>query len=198
MIHFVCFRPVLLTPPAALPPPFPSRFCDLHAFTKPWDDRALDLMDAAAADAAAALGGDVVLACGASDEFSFLLRPATTLFGRRAVKLATTAAAAFAAAYVRLWPHHFPDTPLAATPSFDGRAVAYPTPRHARDYVAWRQADAHINTQHNATFWALVQRGGMDRAAAKKTLEGTRAADKNEILYQHGINYNDLPARTLV
>lgn len=176
-------------------PPQTHRFSDTHAFTKPWDDRALSLMEAAAADTASALGGDCVLAVGASDEFSFLLRPSTTLFGRRDTKLATTAAATFAAAYVRRWPDFFDSTPLTTTPSFDGRAVAYPSPRHARDYVAWRQADAHINTQYNTAFWALVLKGGVGRQAARETLNGTRAAAKNEIMFRHGINYNDLPAR---
>lgn len=152
-------------------------------------------MEAAAADTAAALGGDCVLGVGASDEFSFLLRPSTTLFGRRAVKLATTAAATFAAAYVRRWPEHMAGTPLTMLPSFDGRAVAYPSTRHARDYIAWRQADAHINTQYNTAFWALVQQGGLTRQQAQARLAGTRTADKNEIMFAHGTNYNDLPAR---
>lgn len=152
-------------------------------------------MDAAAADAAAALGGDCVLAFGSSDEYSFLLRPATPLFGRRSMKLATVAASAFAGAYARRWPAHFPGTPLARAPAFDGRAVPYPTARHARDYVAWRQADAHINTQYNAAFWALVHGSGLDRAAARARLDRTSKGDKNEILFQAGVNYNDLPAR---
>ena len=152
-------------------------------------------MDAAAAETGGALGGDCVACFGSSDEFSFLLRPSTPLFGRRSMKLATVAASTFAGAYARLWGLHFPDTPLARSPAFDGRAVAYPTPRHARDYVAWRQADAHINTQYNAAFWALVSHAGLDRAAAKARLDRTGKGAKNEILFQAGVNYNDLPAR---
>ena len=30
---------------------------------------------------------------------------------------------------------------------FDGRAVCYPDVATLRDYLAWRQADAHINNQ---------------------------------------------------
>lgn len=65
--------------------------------------------------------------------------------GRRASKLVSLVASLFSAAYVRFWPVHFPDTPLAATPLFDGRAVLYPADSTLRDYLSWRQADTHIN-----------------------------------------------------
>ena len=121
--------------------------------------------------AATVLGGACVLGYGQSDEFSFVLRRGTTLFGRRAAKLATVAASTFAAAYTRFWPAYFPGTPLAATPAFDGRAVPYPTTLNLRHYLAWRQADCHVNCQYNACFWALVTEGGLGRAAAAAELK---------------------------
>jgi hypothetical protein len=39
------------------------------------------------------------------------------------------------------------DQPLAYSPVFDGRAVSYPSLAVLRDYLSWRQADAHINNQ---------------------------------------------------
>jgi tRNA(His) guanylyltransferase len=42
---------------------------------------------------------------------------------------------------------------------FDGRAVCYPTDHNLRDYLAWRQADVHINNLYNTCFWALVSSG---------------------------------------
>lgn len=51
----------------------------------------------------------------------------------------------FTGTYVRRWAAHFPDTPLAATPMFDARAVLYPSDQTLRDYLSWRQADTHIN-----------------------------------------------------
>ena len=86
-------------------------------------------------------------------------------------------------------------TPLRSTPSFDCRAVLYPTTQHLRDYLSWRQADAHVNCQYNACFWALVQGDGKTKAAAAAALRGTRTADKNELLFQRGVNYSKLPAR---
>lgn len=38
-------------------------------------------------------------------------------------------------------------TPMQTTPMFDARAVLYPSDKSLRDYLAWRQADTHINNQ---------------------------------------------------
>ena len=67
--------------------------------------------------------------------------------GRRAAKLVSLTTSLFSAAYARFWPHYMPDTPLQMTPSFDGRAVCYPTEAVLRDYLAWRQVDTHVNNQ---------------------------------------------------
>ena len=56
-------------------------------------------------------------------------------------------ASLFSAAYARFWPQLLPDTPLQLTPSFDGRAICYPTVETLQDYLAWRQVDTHVNNQ---------------------------------------------------
>ncbi|PNH60849.1 hypothetical protein VD0002_g6845 [Verticillium dahliae] len=79
-------------------------------------------------------------------------------------------------------------------PSFDGRAVCYPSVQNLRDYMSWRQVDCHINNLYNTTFWALIQLGGMDNRAAEELLAGTVSGDKNEILFSRfHINYNNEP-----
>jgi tRNA(His) guanylyltransferase len=75
----------------------------------------------------------------------------------------------FTAHYIYLWSRFFP--PLTQPlPSFDGRAVCYPTARNLRDYLCWRQVDCHINNLYNTTFWALIQKGGMTAVEAEKEL----------------------------
>lgn len=79
-------------------------------------------------------------------------------------------------------------------PTFDSRAVTYPSLRILRDYLSWRQADCHINNLYNTTFWALVLKGGKTPQEAEKALCGTVSSTKNEILFsQFGINYNNEP-----
>ncbi|PVH93763.1 Thg1-domain-containing protein [Periconia macrospinosa] len=165
-----------------------------YNFVKPNDTRGLGLMNAAAEAVMKELP-DLVLAYGQSDEYSFVFPKDCQLFERRASKLTTLIVSVFTANYVFAWSSYFPDTPLTPPlPSFDGRAVCYPSELNLRDYLSWRQVDCHINNLFNTTFWALVQQGGMERRAAEQELSGTVAADKNEILFSRfGINYNNEP-----
>jgi len=72
-------------------------------------------------------------------------------------KLSTTISSLFTAEYCLQWPLFFPSQPLTRPfPTFDGRAVLYPKRKILRDYLAWRQADCHVNNLYNTTFWNIV------------------------------------------
>ncbi|KAL3958873.1 hypothetical protein ACCO45_007035 [Purpureocillium lilacinum] len=152
--------------------------CAKYGFEKPNDRRALDLMNAAAKAVVTDLP-EITIGYGISDEYS---------------KLVSTIVSTFTANYVYSWPTYFPDDPLTyPLPTFDGRAVVYPSVQNLRDYLSWRQ-QGHINNLYNTTFWALIQLGGLDNKEAEKTLAGTLASDKNEILFSRfHINYNNEP-----
>lgn len=107
----------------------------------------------------------------------------------------TTIVSTFTSYYIYLWSQYFPDRPLSPPlPSFDGRAVCYPSVSNLRDYMSWRQADCHINNLYNTTFWSLILRGGMDSQQAERALAGTVSGDKNELLFtKFAINYNNEP-----
>ncbi|EJP70632.1 tRNA(His) guanylyltransferase [Beauveria bassiana ARSEF 2860] len=171
-----------------------TKMCARYGFEKPNDRRALDVMNSAARAVVADLP-EITIAYGVSDEYSFVLHKSCNLFERRASKLVSTIVSTFTANYVHCWQDFFPDTPLSfPLPTFDGRAVCYPTVQNLRDYMSWRQADCHINNLYNTAFWSLVQLGGLDNKEAEKTLAGTLAADKNEILFSRfKINYNNEP-----
>ncbi|VVT45912.1 uncharacterized protein SAPINGB_P000953 [Magnusiomyces paraingens] len=171
------------------------RFSDRYKFAKPNDARALGVMNEAARRVMSMLP-DIRLAYGDSDEYSFVFARDTELFERRESKLVSTVVSTFTAMYNMLWGKYFTKTPLdeEMLPTFDGRAVVYPTARTVRDYLSWRQVDCHINNLYNTTFWALVQQGGLSGAQAEERLRGTLASDKNEILFsEFGINYNNEP-----
>ncbi|KAI1475047.1 tRNA guanylyltransferase [Daldinia eschscholtzii] len=172
-----------------------TKLCAKYNFEKPNDRRALDLMNAAAKAVVTEIH-DIAIAYGVSDEFSFVFHKTCTLFERRASKIVSTILSTFTAYYVYLWSTYFPDTPLSPPlPSFDGRAVCYPSVQNLRDYMSWRQVDCHINNLYNTTFWSLVQLPPkMDTKDAEHLLSGTLAADKHEILFSRfKINYNNEP-----
>lgn len=115
-----------------------TKFCETHAFNKPNDERALRLMDSCG-EAVMKEFGDIRIAYGESDEYSFVFHKKCTLYKRRAFKLVSVVVSLFSATYVRLWSTYFPDTELQYTPMFDGRAVCYPNDKVLRDYLSWRQ-----------------------------------------------------------
>lgn len=172
------------------------RFSDKYNFAKPNDLRALNLMNESAKVVMRDIT-DVILAYGDSDEYSFVLRKGCQLFERRESKLVSTFASTFTAAYHQLWAQFMGDQqPLDVThmPTFDSRAVIYPSNKILRDYLSWRQADCHINNLYNTTFWALVLKGNQTRTDAATRLKDTFSKDKNEILFsEFGINYNKEP-----
>jgi len=171
------------------------KFSGKYRFEKPTDRRALELMNAAAIEVMKELP-DLNVAYGVSDEYSFVFHPSCSLFERRSAKLVSTIVSTFTACYIYKWQSFFPSTPLEPShlPTFDGRAVLYPSIKNLRDYLSWRQVDCHINNLYNTTYWMMVQRGGMSPADAEKELQGTVSSDKNEILFKRfGINYNNEP-----
>lgn len=170
-----------------------SKFCDVHQFVKPNDVAALKLMNQAAITVMEDFK-EIILGFGQSDEYSFIFRKDTQLYKRRASKLMSNVNSLFASAYVYHWPHFFRGKELLYPPSFDARVILYPTDKNLRDYLAWRQADVHINNLYNTCFWNLILKRNLTPTQAEEKLRGTLASHKNELLFQEfGINYNNEP-----
>ena len=111
---------------------------------------------------------EICIGYGVSDEYSFVFHRSTELFERRAryalsvlsnngaigtnrtecynSKLVTTVVSTFTAYYIHLWSTYRPAQPLSAPwlPTFDGRAVCYPSTANLRDYMTWRQVDCKL------------------------------------------------------
>jgi tRNA(His) 5'-end guanylyltransferase len=60
------------------------------------------------------------------------------------------------------------------------------------DYCRWWQADAARCALNGWTYWTL-RKTGQGVAQATAALAGKGVADKNELLFQAGINFNELP-----
>ncbi len=61
------------------------------------------------------------------------------------------------------------------------------------DYFRWRNEDAHRNAL-SAHCYRLLRKTGEMPGAASDALLRLSTANKNELLFQHGVNFNDLPA----
>jgi len=166
------------------------KFSEVHEFVKPNDDRALNLMNLCAVAVLEKFCEDIVFAYGVSDEYSFIVKKSSNLYQRRANKMVSAIVSFFTSTYVMRWNEFFPQNELKYPPSFDGRAVCYPSTEILRDYLSWRQVDCHINNQYNSCFWKLVA-SGKSKREAQNSLKGGQLQKKIEEL---AIDYNKLPA----
>jgi tRNA(His) 5'-end guanylyltransferase len=157
-----------------------SRFTE-QRFDKPFDPRFSELMVATARDLLTELGGRYAYT--ESDEISLLLEPGFDLFGRGVEKLVSISAGIASAAF----------TQAAGEPAhFDSRLWLGVTVADVVDYFSWRQADAARCALNGWCYWTL-RHAGQSRQEATRAMDGTSAADKNELLLRHGVNFNDLP-----
>jgi tRNA(His) 5'-end guanylyltransferase len=148
--------------------PFDPRFRDLMAVTC-WH-----LMDC---------GFNVLFAYSESDEISLLFHPDDATFGRKPRKwisvLAGEASAAFSLA-------------LGHAAAFDARLSVLPGREQVVDYFRWRMNDAARCCLNGHAYWLLRRQGLGARETAERLLR-TGRADKHELLFRSGINFDALP-----
>ncbi len=155
---------------------------EVHHFEAPFDERFRDLM-LATTEHLMDCGFRMLYGYTQSDEISLLVHPQDESFHRKLRKLNSVLAGEASAKFSLL---------LGAIGCFDCRISQLPTIELVCDYFRWRSEDAHRNALNGHCYWMLRQQG-KDVAAATKHLLGMSVADKNELLFQNGINFNDLP-----
>lgn len=128
-------------------------------------------------------GFHVVYGYTESDEISLLLSPTDTTYNRKLRKLNSILAGEASAKITVSLAHHA---------VFDCRVSQLPKLTDVVDYFRWRQEDATRNALSAHCYWALRKRE-VKPAAAAAMLDGLSFGAKNEMLYQHGINFNDTP-----
>ncbi|XP_019418434.1 PREDICTED: tRNA(His) guanylyltransferase 1-like [Lupinus angustifolius] len=149
------------------------RFSDLHEFVKPNDERALNLMSSCAMAVLEEFQQDIVFAYGVSDEYSFILKRTTDIYQRRTSKIISAIVSFFTSTYVIRWKDYFSNRMLKYPPSFDGRAVCYPSTEILRDYLSWRQVDCHINNQYNTCLLGYFNSDFVGCKLDRKSTSGT-------------------------
>ncbi|MBQ8758081.1 MAG: guanylyltransferase [Clostridia bacterium] len=118
-----------------------------------------------------------------SDEISLLFHPSENTFGRKVRKFNSILAGVASAAF---------SMELGTMGIFDCRIAPLPSIEKVADYFLWRQEDAHRNALNAHCYW-MLRKEGKDVGYATKYLEGKSTAFKNELLFERGIKFNDLP-----
>ncbi len=156
---------------------------ELQDFEAPYDERFRDCM-VAAVRRLLECGFGVVYGYTQSDEISLLFRRDELTFGRKLRKYNSILAGEASATFTH---------ELGAPAAFDCRISQLPTEKDVVDYFRWRQEDAHRNALSGHCYWLLRGQGMSDREATRQ-LDGTSVAARNELLFENGINFNELPS----
>src|SRR5688500_4011286 len=152
---------------------------EVHPFEAPFDARFRDMMVATARHLMTC-GFNIVYGCTHSDEISLLLHPREDSFGRKIRKILSILAGEASAAFT---------LELGAVACFDARIAQLPSAQRVVDYFRWRAEDAHRNALNAHCYW-LLRKQGLSAHAADARIAGLPIAAKNELLFQHGINFN--------
>lgn len=155
---------------------------EIHQFEAPFDPKFRDMM----LDTVEHLmdcGFQVIYGFTESDEISLLLSLDEDRFNRKLRKLISLLAAEASAKF---------SLQLGDVACFDCRISQLPSVELVVDYFRWRSEDAHRNALNSHCYWSL-RKDGKSVAEATAAVSGLTTADKNELLFQHGINYNDVP-----
>jgi tRNA(His) 5'-end guanylyltransferase len=156
---------------------------EVHKFEAPFDERFRDHM-AVVVQHLVSADFRIVYGYTQSDEISLLFHRDADLFDRKTRKLDSILAAEASAVF---------SLRLGAVGCFDCRISQLPTEELVRDYFRWRQEDATRNALNAHCYW-LLRRDGQSQRAATEALLNLSTADKNELLFRRGTNFNRIPA----
>jgi tRNA(His) guanylyltransferase len=156
---------------------------DVHQFKAPFDEKFRDMM-VETVKHLMTCGFNVVYGYTESDEISLLFDFNETTFSRKHRKYNSILAGEASAKFSLL---------LGDLGAFDCRICELPNKSLVVDYFRWRSEDALRNALNAHCYWKLRSEQFTQRQATKK-IEHLSRAEKNELLFGYGINFNELPS----
>lgn len=153
-----------------------------HQFEAPYDIKFRDMMIETVKHLMNC-GFKIIFGYTQSDEISLLFDFNENSFNRKERKLNSILAGEASAKFSLL---------LGDIGAFDSRICQLPTKNLVIDYFRWRNEDAHRNALNAHCYWSLRKTGKSPEQSSGTTLRMS-IAEKNELLFQQGINFNDLP-----
>lgn len=155
---------------------------EVHKFEAPFDIRFRDMM-LDTTEHLMTSGFNILLGYTQSDEISLLFHRDEANFDRKIRKYNSILAGEASAKFSLL---------LGDLACFDCRICEVPNENLVVDYFRWRNEDAHRNALNGHCYWMLRGQGQSASKAAAQ-LNGLSIAAKNELLFQNGTNFNDVP-----
>lgn len=157
---------------------------ELLELEAPFDERFRDAMLLTTEYLLTSSGLNLLYGYTQSDEISLLLHLEENSFERKLRKLQSILSGEASAKF---------SLHLNKVACFDCRISQLPSTSLVIDYFRWRQEDAHRNALNAHCYWMLRKKGSSVQQATN-ALAGMSIAMKNDLLFQNGINFNDLPS----
>ncbi|BDD10172.1 guanylyltransferase [Fulvitalea axinellae] len=154
-----------------------------HPFDRPFDERFRDMM-VETTKHLMQCGFKIVYGYTESDEISLLFDFHEDAFSRKPRKYNSILAGEASAKFSLL---------LGDIGAFDCRISQLPRPEDVINYFRWRHEDAHRNSLNAHCYWMLREQG-KSSAEATKAISGKSVAFKNQLLFENGVNFNNIPA----
>ena len=155
---------------------------EVHKFEAPFDPIIRDYM-VATTQHLMQCGFRVIYGYTQSDEISLLFHIDESAFERKLRKYNSILAGEASAKFTLL---------MGDLAAFDCRICQLPTHDLVVDYFRWRSEDAHRNALNAHCYWMLRKQAIAVNEATNFLLRRS-VAEKNELLFQNGINFNTLP-----
>lgn len=155
---------------------------DKHKFEAPFDIHFRDLM-VQTTKHLMECGFSVIYGYTESDEISLLFSPREKTFNRKIRKYNSILAGEASAKFSVM---------LEDIAAFDCRISQLPNSQKVIDYFRWRGEDAYRNALNAHCYWKL-RKNGQSAQTATTEVKNKSVSQKNELLFQNGINFNDLP-----
>ena len=156
---------------------------EVHKFEAPYDPLFRDYMIETVKHLMNC-GFKVIYGYTQSDEISLLFHRDTDTFQRKTRKFNSVLAGEASAKFSLL---------LNDVATFDCRISQLPSINLVVDYFRWRNEDAHRNALNSNCYW-ILRKENKSPTEANDFLLKKPVSEKNEFLFQKGINFNELPS----
>jgi tRNA(His) 5'-end guanylyltransferase len=169
-----------------------TRLAESSRFEAPFDVTFRDLM-ISTTEHLMKCGFDITYGHTESDKISLLFALNERTLGRKVRKLTSVLASEASSVFTSLLIGLFPATTGRDTVAFDCRISELPTTALVVDYFRWRNEYACRTALNSHCYWCLR---GAGRSAGKAVSEmlGLTVPQKNELLFDYHVNFNDLPS----
>jgi tRNA(His) guanylyltransferase len=155
---------------------------ETYKFEAPFDDKFRDYMIETTKHLMNC-GFNAIYGFTESDEISLLFKLNEDAFSRKNRKFLSILAGEASAKF---------SVQLGGPAAFDCRISEIPNKELVVDYFRWRSEDAHRNALNAHCYW-ILRKNNHNKTAATRKVENLSTADKNELLFEMGINFNNLP-----